>query len=210
MLLSACGKQNTPQTTGSNNLTTVTEPVESDEALEFYTREECENYLAAIDRTNETIVMSDEEFADFINQTYSTARGLNLMFGVGATFKLDFEKEPYIDENGVKYYPFLTDKCHSLSDLWEFMGQFYTDNIISDAKTSSQHIIEKDNFMYDREGEKGNTTSSNTEKSEIVYQTADKITYSIPVFYGDENEVIKICSISKENGIWKYNQWVFY
>ncbi len=176
-------------------------------ATEFATEQEYIDYLNGLDRTNETVVMSDEEFRQFIENTAPTAKNFKWLFGVYSAF--DYGEET-IEIDGDNYRIFLEDKCSSLDDLWTYMGEYYSVSVIENAKSVNSGmgiIIEYDGHIYEHEGEKGTAVYTFPERAEIVFQEENRITFSIPVGEGDADEFIRLCTISKNGDKWTYDQW---
>lgn len=201
-------------TTASTTLppqTTTEEPDdESDKFIEFDSINDYNDYLATLDRTNEVIVMTESEFADFISTTYPTAQQITFLFTLGSPFEVDDEMPVHEDSEGNVYEPFLTDTCHSLDDLWTYIGEYYTDDGVEEFKSlmtmKKDFIIELDGVLYCRQGVKGTTAATYSEQAELVYQQENKITYSLPIIYGgdDETKYFRLCTLSKDGDNWKY------
>ncbi len=176
-------------------------------ATEFATEQEYIDYLNGLDRTNETVVMSDDEFKQFIENTAPTAKNLYWLFSIGCTPEASGK---FIDVNGQYYQLFLEDKCRSLDDLWTYMEEYYSVQVVENAKTinsATGSIIEHNGNIYDHEGEKGTAVYTYPERAEIVFQKENRITFSIPVCEGDADEFIRLCTISKNGDKWTYDQW---
>ena len=180
------------------------------EPVDFLSDEEYEKYVSAFDRSSEKIVFTDEDFGSFIDETYDTALNFSILFGEFIPFETDMEIEAFIDENGDSYTAFLTERCHSLDDLWDYMGEYYSVDIVETAREINSaygFIIEAEGHIYERDGnETVRKGGSLPETARPVYQDENNITASIDFDSGDGNITKHIFTVTSDGEKWKYNE----
>lgn len=178
-----------------------------------------EEYLASIDWTNEADVMSDEVLRSLVSERHKKAQDIMWIFEAGVFFNLsssDREVEPYCDENGAIYDAILTDKCHSMNDLWSYISSLYVEDVVDELKNDVERwkihddnrFVEANGYIYLRQGGKC-ASSSDPETIEIVSLEESKITYSALFLFYDGEEEEEIYTISKYDNGWKYDELIY-
>ena len=179
---------------------------------DFLSQDEYEYYLSSFDRSGETIVFTDDDFRSFIDETYDTALNFSILFEDFIPFETDTEIEAFVDEKGDSYTAFLTGKCHSLEDLWSYMGEFYSAEIVERAKEINSaygFIVEADGHIYERDGnETVRKGGSLPETARPVYQSENNITASIDFDSGDGSITKHIFTVTSYGEKWKYNELI--
>lgn len=182
------------------------------EPVDFLSDEEYENYVSAFDRSTEKIIFTDEDFRGFIDETYETALNFSILFEEFIPFETDTEIEAFVDEKGDSYTAFLTERCHSLEDLWDYMGEYYSEDIVEMAREiNSDHgfIIEAEGHIYERDGnENVRKGGSLPETARPVYQNENNITASIDFDDGERHITKHIFTVTSDGEKWKYNEWM--
>lgn len=180
------------------------------EPVDFLSAEEYENYVSAFDRSTEKIIFTDEDFRSFIDETYDTALNFSILFKEFIPFETDAEIEAFVDEKGDSYTAFLTERCHSLDDLWDYMGEYYSEEMVERAREINSaygFIIEADGHIYERDGnETVRKGGSLPETARPVYQSENNITASIDFDSGDGNITKHIFTVTSDGEKLKYNE----
>lgn len=180
------------------------------EPVDFLSAEEYENYVSAFDRSSEKIIFTDDDFRSFIDETYDTALNFSILFEEFIPFETDTEIEAFVDEKGDSYTAFLTERCHSLEDLWDYMGEYYSDEMVERAReinSACGFIIEADGHIYERDGNETVRKGGSLPGTALpVYQSENNITASIDFDSGDGNITKHIFTVTSDGEKWKYNE----